>query len=372
MQSIDFIRRALTEWYQKHTVKAPPQIERREFGAGVDKKIDFRHLKFRDEQSLNMYIRTSSPLYISYSAAYYEFPDGRPMEKKNWLGADLVFDLDADEYETPCTHPNDLVCEICMDRVKQEAIKLIEEYLIPDFGFNKNDLYIVFSGNRGYHIHIRNEEVHPLSQNGRKEVVDYLTANGLEPQYLGLVEMGKRIYGPKLDSKGWAGKIVSEIYSILSSDDKKFIAKQLGIPSKTAERIINEKDFILEGIKHGEWYRAGIPKKTWEKAFKIIAMKKAAGIDKNVTIDVSRLMRVPTSIHGSTGLQAAEIKNIDTFDVFKDPVVLPDDPVTVVGIKNIDFVLADQTFEIKNNLKIELPKYAAVYACGKDMAKVIE
>ena len=71
--------------------------ERREFGfGGWEKKIEFRHMAFRSAEDLRMALVRDRPLYVSASSAYYEYPDARPMPRKHWLGADLVFDLDVD------------------------------------------------------------------------------------------------------------------------------------------------------------------------------------------------------------------------------------------------------------------------------------
>ncbi|MFC2174653.1 DNA primase catalytic subunit PriS [archaeon] len=369
MEKIEFIRDSLRRYYDSHTVPAPPSIERREFGAGNDKKIDWRHLSFPAEQQLNAYLRADTPLYISYSAGYYEFPEGRPMAKKNWLGADLVFDLDADEYEMDCKHAKDLVCDKCMNRVKEECIKLIEEFLVPDFGFAKDDLHIIFSGNRGYHIHIRREDVHSLSQNARKEILDFITASGLKPA-LHIRRQGKHLVGPRTDAWGWPGRISRAITDEINTGNEKSVARRLGMSPATAKKILSKKELVLGGIAVGDWDQVNLDPKTWRRAFGLLAIEMNAEVDKGVTMDVSRLMRLPNSIHGGTGFVACEVPNLDKFNYYSDPVVLGDDEVRCIARATTDVVLKDKVFELEEEKQLSLPEYAAFYCAAKGLVSI--
>ena len=75
------------------------------------------------------------------------------MDEKGWLGADLVFDLDADHLEGA----HDMTFEEMLAEVKVEFKKLLDSYLLGDFGFDEKDILIVFSGGRGYHAHVRDK-----------------------------------------------------------------------------------------------------------------------------------------------------------------------------------------------------------------------
>ncbi len=46
------------------------------------------------------------PSDVYHSCAYYENPDF-DMDKKGWIGADLVFDIDADHIPTTCNKIHD-------------------------------------------------------------------------------------------------------------------------------------------------------------------------------------------------------------------------------------------------------------------------
>src|SRR6058998_815974 len=76
-------------------------MEQREYGFLMFKeKFMVRHRGFKTAESLLTATRDLAPKHIYYSTAYYQQPTAS-MEEKGWLGADLVFDIDADHLETP-------------------------------------------------------------------------------------------------------------------------------------------------------------------------------------------------------------------------------------------------------------------------------
>ena len=105
---------------------------------------------------------------------------GRPglMERKGWLGADLVFDIDGDHLDTEACRESKVVSLACLEDAKEEANKLID-VLTEELGLKPTK--VVFSGNRGFHVHVVDEEVLALGQKERRELVNYLKAVGFDP-----------------------------------------------------------------------------------------------------------------------------------------------------------------------------------------------
>jgi len=66
-------------------------------------------------------------------------------------------------------------------RGKQALLRLLD-FLEDDFSFD--DLTVVFSGGRGYHVHVRDESVRELDSEARREVVDYVRAIDLDTEGL--------------------------------------------------------------------------------------------------------------------------------------------------------------------------------------------
>jgi len=112
---------------------------------------------------------------------------GRPLRRsrrvddvaEGWRSADLVFDLDADHL--PGVDPDATSYPEMLAECKQALLRLLD-FLEDDFSFD--DLTVVFSGGRGYHVHVRDESVRELDSEARREVVDYVRAIDLDTEGL--------------------------------------------------------------------------------------------------------------------------------------------------------------------------------------------
>jgi DNA primase small subunit len=323
----EYITEKIREYYRGGIVP-PVEIEKREFGIGnFDKKIVTRHIAFKNMNELHSFLIQEAPIYISHSVSYYEYPDGRPMEKKQWLGADLVFDLDADDVPCGKKHIEKWFCTDCLENVKYETLKLID-LLTDDLGINKKDLKIVFSGNKGYHIHIRTPEVKRLDQDARKEIVEYI-----------------RMDNPsEIDLRRGVGKKIAKILL------KKLKEGNIDISGR---RKITKPE-LIQMLESGK--QIALPKGVIEKAVRFVS----SHIDRSVTFDLSKLIRMPDSIHGSSGLKVCYLSNLDKFDPFRDAVIFGNAKVKIRA-NAPEFTLKDQTFGPFKNKETTLPEYAAIY-----------
>jgi DNA primase small subunit len=369
-----YVRSKFREYYGRAEVQAPDEIERREWGiGGWERKIEVRHMRMANSQDLRNRLAMDAPLFISYSAAYYEFPDMRPMERKNWLGADLVFDLDSDHLELPCKsrHGAKWVCEECISAVKEESIKLIEQFLIPDFGFSKREIRINFSGNRGYHIHVAEKSVRGLGAYARREIVDYLTGTGIDFDSMGFKwapvpgRKEKKLFGPTPTDPAWQGRIAKLVSGLVSN--KKL--EDAGVDERDAKRIYKKSEQFLESIRNGKWDAVKLDKKEllWRNVVGKLGVKLGDRIDQSVTADASRLIRLPDSLHGESAMLAKRVGSIDKFDPLKDAVVFGRQPVRIKIKKAPEFRLGEQTFGPFKDEERELPEYAALFLlCKKE------
>jgi len=275
-----FVKEKFSEYYRKKGVIPPTDIKNREFGFGFEKKIDYRHHEFKTREELKAYFVDKGPFYASYSSGYYEFPAARPMPKKNYQGADLIFEFDAD-----CTHDKEtLTCTKCLDKMKYETIRLIDDFLVPDFGFYRNDIMTAFSGSRGYHIHVKNSLVRQLSQSARHEIVDYLQAKDLEtPDWR---------HGPVPQDGGWNGKIARLMIDYVEHPDHYTIrSKEIAGMSSEQRRALVEK---MKNGNYDQFKRSGV---LWKRILDLKKVHLSANIDQSVTFDLSRLIRLPSTIH---------------------------------------------------------------------------
>jgi DNA primase small subunit len=408
--SQSFIRDKFADYYKQHSasILPPSSLERREFGfLLLEKKVMLRHQGFRDVDSLRSSLANVVPSDVYYSSAYYERPE-EEMKAKGWLGADLVFDIDADHIPTPCATVHDFwvctgcgasgkgaspqkcpscsgtkfkekswPCEVCLEAAKAEAIKLVD-VLTEDFGFSSEALTVAFSGHRGYHVHVESEEVRGLDSLARKEIVDYVTGIGLEAEFHGLgksATSARRVSGPDLNDRGWRGRVAKGTYDFLLTASKEDLIKT-GLKTLHVNSLINHREALLRSWKEkGPWgVVKGISPETWRKIAQYGVEKQSVKIDTVVTPDINRLIRLSNSLHGKTGLKKLEfpITGIEDFDPLKSAVAFKGGAVTVLISEAPQFRVEDEIYGPFERQKVELPTAAALMLLCKGVAKVVQ
>jgi DNA primase small subunit len=356
---------------------APRNVEKREFGFGdFERKISYRHYSFKDGKSLKDYLAKNAPAFVSYSFAEYEMPEVRPMENKKWLGGELLFDIDASDLNLACRkeHSGSWVCQKCLDGAKFETVKLVEDFLVPDFGFSEKDIHVNFSGNRGYHIHVNNESAFNLDGSARKQVSNYITGNNIDLNsfFPSLGRKGVRLEGPKPTDYGWGGKLANGIISALDGGTGGLM--ELGIDRKTAQMLTRKSAEVRLGITTGNWDKINIPKKAefWGNVLKGIAVRQSDAIDKNVSTDIYHLIRLPGTVHGDTGLIAKNVKSLhalDSFEPMRDAAAFGDSDVKIKTLSDVPkFSMCGREFGRLEKGETNLPLYAAVYLMLKRLA----
>ncbi len=401
MEELAFVRRKFTEYYRHNakSIRGPSEIERREFGFLMfAESAMVRHKAFKQVEDLRRFLELIAPSDVYYSAAYYERPDAS-MEAKGWLGADLVFDVDADHVETPCKIEHDSwfcrncqhagrglppklcptcgsealeretwLCEQCLEAAKSEILKLID-MLSEEFGLSLSDMSVVFSGHRGYHLHIEGEAVRELDQLARREVVDYLCGIGLDPRlYLTEVEQGI-IVGPDMGDFGWRGRISRGVYEVIASLTREK-GVELGLSQRAISTLLRERDRILKSWP--AWWWKKISKQTWERLIEAAIGMRSVKIDAVVTTDVRRLVRLPQTLHGKTGLRAVEapLAFLEEFDPLRESVALGQEEVRIRIGNSLKFRIGDEEFGPFRDDVAELPVSAAMYLLLKGKAKL--
>jgi len=93
-------------------------------------------------------------------------------------------------------------------------------------------------------------------------------------------------------------------------------------------------------------------------------------IDEPVTSDIKRLIRLPLSLHGKTGLRVTPMdrETLDAFDPLRDavPEVFPDDEVEVFVKGRQEIELKGRRFTLEG--QCEVPTYLAIFLLGRRAA----
>jgi DNA primase small subunit len=379
--TLAWARGLFRRYYRRNPVYLPPRFGRREYGflfLGRDHMK--RHTTFGTREDIGRYLADEGPSHVYYSAAYYEQPDATKMDNKGWLGADLIFDLDADHMPGA----DEMTQAEMLEQVRVEAVKVADEFLMGHFGFDPDDLRIAFSGGRGYHIHVTDPDVHPLGSEERREIVDYVTGNGLAVERLmrretfhseevdGHVSEQKRWRVPEASAPGWPGLFTRTLCSVLERYAEMPREEALGeltdlqgIGDTRASDLLDQIDAeAIAKVREGSVdHVPALANKSVLDAIAHAVRTEAVGeADEPVTADVRRLIRLPGSLHGKTGLRVTPLTldDLKQFDPLEDAIALPDDPVTLELEEPESGQLAGKAYELEPGTHT-VPTYLAAF-----------
>ena len=356
-----WLRQAYKEFYFKYgadRIEFPDELFSREFGYIPFGGGMIRHLSFRNSGEALAESLKQSPSSVYCSNARYESPT-RPIEEKGWLGAELIFDIDATDIPTPCKRGHDLwycekchasgklprptkctkcggpavefhgTCETCLDAAKDHARRVIG-FLTGDFGVEPGAIRVYFSGNRGYHLHVYDKRFEPLDPQARGEIAEYMRGSSLPlSQTIASTLRRRPPTGP--EGAGWTRKITG------------YVDERRQSYGGTLQKLVSEA----------------------------ISSQRAM-VDASVTTDIHRVFRLAGTLHGDTGMAKTRVEPLDRFDPQEDPVVLSDKTVNVrVGffprfrVKHRDFG------PFQKQETVELPTFAAVSILTRGLGEVV-
>lgn len=356
-----WLRSAYREYYFRRgadRIEFPDDLPSREFGYISFGGGMVRHLSFRSGGEALAEILKQSPSSVYCSNARYESPT-RPIEEKGWLGAELIFDIDATDIPTPCKRGHDLwycekchasgklprpakctkcggpsiefhgTCETCLDAAKVHAERVVS-FLTGDFGVEPGAIRVYFSGNRGYHLHVYDKRFELLDQQARGEVAEYMRGASLPPNQTIAATLRRRPpTGP--EEAGWTRKITG---------------------------YVSERDQSYEG--------------TLQKLVSEAISSQRAMVDASVTTDIHRVFRLAGTLHGDTGMSKTRVESMDRFDPQEDPVVLSDRAVNVRVEFFPRFRMKHRDFGPYQKKEIvELPAFAAVSILTRGLGEVV-
>lgn len=395
-----FVQSMFREYYARdltlgESVRIP---EAREYGFASFEGWMLRHKSFRNRNELTSFLRDCVPRDAYFSCAYYEEPEAE-MEKKGWLGADLVFDIDADHIPTLCDKIHDewtcgkcgfvgrgivpqncpacgsekftdstWPCEVCLASAKSETVKLLD-VLMGDFGFSEREMHVFFSGHRGYHVHVEAEAVKSLDAVARKEIVDYVLGLGFDAAFYELNSKG--LGSSDLKHSGWRGRVVKGFSFILEARPEDF--KNIGLKRNVVEALTKNKNAIVQSWNTSNPYTVkGMGPETWRKIVEYSVKSQSANVDTVVTTDIHRLIRLAGTLHGKTGLKKMEfpVSTIDDFDPFKSAVAFREGTVTILVSNAPQFRLGDKTYGPYKKQRIELPTAVAILLLCRKRAEI--
>ncbi len=387
-RTLEYLRGRFRDYYRYTNPYLPPSAERREWGFipwTIGKgTIMKRHQSLLSTGNLHQFLIENRPKHVYFSAGTYQSPGTPSMMGKKWIGSDLIFDLDADHL--PSISPEKDTYADMLLACKEELWKLLD-FIIEDFNFSNPE--IVFSGGRGYHVHVRDEGVRELDRSARREIVNYLIGSGIgietlvNKEVVGGIGLKNPTHKKSIGTMGgWSEKVHREILNYiedLSKLDDESAVKQLqsfdGIGSKTAKNILvvirkKYEEISIGNIDvHPDFF------KLVGKLVPSVVEKKSALIDEPVTTDLHRLIRLPLSLHGGTSLQVKPIEynDLDKFDPLVDAVPnrFKKYEINVKVKEDISIEIGGETFTASEGI-VTLPEYAAMFMMARGKAEKIK
>jgi DNA primase small subunit len=381
-----YLRGRFGDYYRRSDLTPPPGANEREWGfipwTSSPGTTMVRHRSLLDLGNIEDFLARKRPRHVYFSAGRYDEPSASSMSEKGWRSSDLVFDLDADHLPS-VTLGEDTYAEM-LAKCKDALLRLLD-FLEDDFGFD--DLTVVFSGGRGYHVHVRDEGIQGLEREARREIVDYVRGIGLEFDALVDAEAVGGTAGRKSPAQkrtlatkgGWSGRahdyILSEVERLLELEEEDAL-EQLqsyeGIGEGKAQAVLRAMGDNTEQIRAGniDVHQAFV------QFAKILISEvvddQNAPIDEPVTTDTNRLIRLPGSLHGGSGLAVRRIDRdaIDDFDPLVDTV-----PETFVGHEISVEVTDGGTVELRGDSFTlsegvhSVPEYIGVFLMARGRAE---
>lgn len=375
-------------YYRAHPPGTPERFGRREFAfLFFGQKFMLRHLGFSRREDFEGLLAERGPSHAYYSTAFYKDPQAPTMAEKGWLGAELIFDLDADHVPgaEKLPFPQQLI------RVKEHFLRLVNEFIRGDFGFSEKELLLTFSGGRGYHCHVLNERALELSSQERREIVDFITGTGLDAgRFLREEVVGTRGRNSPFEravtrlrvsaetDPAWGGRLnralVRYLAKLKEAPDETILQTVRALPGIGAKRadqaLLDLRALDLDRVRQTYLDQSDILRKLVPTvlANEIIPLAKGE-TDEPVTSDTKRLIRLPGSLHGKSGLKvvALRLDEVEAFDPLVEAVAFGTEPVRLNVAKPIEIPLAGNSIRLDPG-PATVPESHAVYAVARGAA----
>ena len=296
------------EWSDKDLPDFISQgITKREFGFDhLGHGPNDRYKVFKGTDTLRRFLRYKTPFAAYISVAFYQ----NPRKRGGWEKAEYIFDIDAKDL--PIRSCNcDGVCEICLGEAL-ERVNIMLDTLKGDLGLK--NIHLIYSG-RGFHIRILDSIMMEAGSDLRAEVLKYVAgAEVPRAQYPNIVPGAK-----PLNFEHFSIPIA---YPAVFTDKVKYNNLHLrgdetidGINPRLLKDLIKNREYLIDD-KWGA-FKEKIGPRRYKDMVNAMARVNLATIDAKVTIDLKRILRLPSSLHSKVSMKCVEVKNPETFDPFK-------------------------------------------------------
>jgi DNA primase small subunit len=328
-ENIKFVRELLSHYYKIAPIRLPKDLGSREFAfQTLDSEVYVRHMSFSSDTEVRTHLILNTPKQAYYSTAKYLNPAAPDFSEAMWQGSELMFDIDSDKLPgcqtLSISETAEVITDSCIEAAKKSLERLV--YILEHhMGFSKEELMVYFSGNRGFHVVVATEDPEwlGLGSTHRLEIVDYITARGIDIKRVSGMVPRKNVkpLRPNPNDGGWRSLIA-----------------EFGEGSEVSDEVVK---------------------------------KIAVAVDPVVTQDISRLVRIPNSINGKSGLPARLLK-VDNISEFRlDSSLSPYDGYAIVKPKvNFEGSLIGREVRLVKDVATRVDLDIALYLVLNDLASI--
>jgi DNA primase small subunit len=182
---------------------------------------------------------------------------------------------------------------------------------------------------------------------------------------------------------GWPGRLtrtlVAELRSKVLEADKKEARKWLtsleGVGETRAKSVIEKLDeAYLTRISNGVIDQGKTVRPLLHHILQQATLPMAKGeTDEPVTADTKRLIRLPGSLHGKSGLKVVTLRrdDLDGFEPLREAVAFGLDPVQITPRNDQELTLAGERVAVKKGEAVEVPRAHAVFWLARQGGTIV-
>ena len=300
-------------------------FERREFSFTMPDERYFRFQCFKNETELKNQIIKLQQKKIDIGAVYNTLPKNHEQTNSfNPIEKEIVFDIDLTDYDDIRTCCKDAkLCNKCW-KFMEVAYEILDKILREDFGF-KNLLYC-FSGRRGIHCWLCDNNARRLKNNGRIAIAKYIQFqiqntknkivqglnNKIHPSINRAISIIDKYFEKDiligqdiLNFDGGKNLLKGLIKAYYLKEDNSVlddVEKELNMKNSSVQKFKN----IEEILQRNKNFNRG---ELCIKDFKLNVLYPR--LDINVSKHINHLLKSPFCIHPKTGLVSVPLDDYD-------------------------------------------------------------
>lgn len=343
-------------------------FHRREWNFTLKDDIFIRYITFNDSAEFEKDLLRRLPFKIDIGGVYNTIPK----DNKNWTGGvlqveerELVFDIDMTDYDDVrfcCNAAN--ICNKCWP-LMTFAMKIVDRVLEEDFGF-QHRLWI-YSGRRGIHCWVADENARKLNSQARNAIAEYMTIVKGGDSQAKKVNLPYNLH-PSLRRAAAVVQRGFENYACVKQD---FLGDETRVNKLLSLMPIECRDDLNEKMKKGKnstekWqiFQTAV-RQIQSKKFKIspniideiMFQYVYPRLDLEVTKGMNHLLKSPFCIHPKTGRVCVPI-DMEKIDQF-DPLRVPTLQELCGQLERADLINMDK--KIKDYKKTDMKPYIELF-----------